>query len=234
MASKLGKMLDIEAIDSYIKRPAGPMVSIEVKDIAKLARYIRIPSMAKGAAFTDMIRQKILYSGLPNQCRKCHRFGHQARACNIIRNSAQEGTAHHTPVPSGTDSRYPNTHPAPTIASLMRVQDPTAAFSRNLQVLGKYQGRTESKLPRSRIAAPPPPINSPKSRSGSQSTDSGQQSATAGAQEKRSTAEPPPSPSRAKEGTRAKVKKPPKEATTPKTNLFFKLPGLNCSQAQKT
>jgi len=234
MASKLGEMLDIEAIDSYIKRPAGPMVSIEVKDIAKLARYIRIPSMAKGAAFTDMIQQKILYSGLPNQCRKCHRFGHQARACNIIRNSAQEGTAHHTPVPSGTDSRYPNTHPAPTIASLMRVQDPTAAFSRNLQVLGKYQGRTESKLPRSRIAAPPPPIDSPKSRSGSQSTDSGQQSATAGAQEKRSTAEPPPSPSRAKEGTRAKVEKPPKEATTPKTNLFFKLPKLNCSQAQKT
>jgi hypothetical protein len=121
MASKLGEMLDIKATDSYIKRPAGPMVSIEVKDIAKLARYIRIPSMAKGAAFTDMIQQKILYSGLPNQCRKCHRFGHQARVCNIIRNSTQEGTAHHTPVPSGTDSRYPSTHPAPTIASLMRV-----------------------------------------------------------------------------------------------------------------
>jgi hypothetical protein len=29
------------------------------------------------------------------------------------------------------------------------------------------------------------------------------------------------------------VEKPPEEATTPKTNLFFELPGLNCSQAQK-
>jgi hypothetical protein len=30
MASKLGEVLDIEAVDSYIKRPAGPMVTIEV------------------------------------------------------------------------------------------------------------------------------------------------------------------------------------------------------------
>jgi hypothetical protein len=66
MASKLGEVLKIEAADSYIKRPVGPMVTIEVKDIAKLVGYIRIPSMAEGAAFTDMIRQKILYSGLPN------------------------------------------------------------------------------------------------------------------------------------------------------------------------
>jgi hypothetical protein len=104
MASKLGEVLEIEAADSYIKRPAGPMVTIEVKDIVKLAGHIRIPSMAEGVAFTNPIRQKILYSGLPNQCRKCRRFGHQARACNIIKNSTQEGAAHHTPVPSGTDS----------------------------------------------------------------------------------------------------------------------------------
>jgi hypothetical protein len=66
MASKLREVLDIEAADSYIKRPAGPMVMLEVKYIAKLAGYIRIPSMAEGAAFTDMIRQKILYSRLSN------------------------------------------------------------------------------------------------------------------------------------------------------------------------
>ncbi len=66
MANKLGDVLDIEAVDSYMKKPAGLMVTIEVKDIAKLAGYIRIPSMAEGAAFTDMIRQKILYSGLLN------------------------------------------------------------------------------------------------------------------------------------------------------------------------
>jgi hypothetical protein len=30
MASKLGEVLDIEAADSYIKRPASPMVMVEV------------------------------------------------------------------------------------------------------------------------------------------------------------------------------------------------------------
>jgi hypothetical protein len=64
MVSKLGEVLDIEAANSYMKRSAGPMVTIEVKDIAKLAGYIRIPSMAEGASATDTIRQSILYSGV--------------------------------------------------------------------------------------------------------------------------------------------------------------------------
>jgi hypothetical protein len=56
MASKLGEVLDIEVADSYMKRLAGSMVMIEVRDIAKLAGYIRIPSMAEGASTTDTIR----------------------------------------------------------------------------------------------------------------------------------------------------------------------------------
>jgi hypothetical protein len=35
MARNIGEVLDIEAPDSYIKRPAGPMVTIEVKGISK-------------------------------------------------------------------------------------------------------------------------------------------------------------------------------------------------------
>lgn len=66
MASKISEVLDIEAADSYIKRPAGPMVTIEVQVISKLAGFIRIPSMTEGATTTNTIRQKILYSGLPN------------------------------------------------------------------------------------------------------------------------------------------------------------------------
>ncbi|CAM6075700.1 unnamed protein product [Sphagnum tenellum] len=66
MASKLSKVLDIKAADSYMKRPASPMVSIEVRDIAKLAGYMRIPSMAESALATDTIRPRTLYSGLPN------------------------------------------------------------------------------------------------------------------------------------------------------------------------
>ncbi len=55
MASKLGEILEIEAADSYMKRPAGPMVTIEVRDITKLAGYIRIPSMAEGASAIDTV-----------------------------------------------------------------------------------------------------------------------------------------------------------------------------------
>jgi len=78
MASKLREVLDIEVADFYMKRPTSPMVIIEVRDIIKLAWYIRIPSMAEGALTTDTIRQRIFYSGLLNQCRKCRKFGHQA------------------------------------------------------------------------------------------------------------------------------------------------------------
>jgi hypothetical protein len=92
MASKLGEVLEIEAADSYIKRPAGPMITIELKDISKLPGYIRIPSMAEGTENFVTIAQKNLYSGLPNQCRKCRRFGHLARACVINRNKPWEGT----------------------------------------------------------------------------------------------------------------------------------------------
>jgi hypothetical protein len=86
MASKIGEVLEIEPAESYIKRPAGPLITIELKDISKLPGYIRIPSMAEGAGTDDMIAQRILYSGLSNQCRKCRRFGHHARTCTTSRN----------------------------------------------------------------------------------------------------------------------------------------------------
>ncbi len=91
MASKLGEVLEIEAADSYIKRPAGPMVTIELRDISKLPGYIRISSMAEGTEDIVTIVQKNLYSGLPNQCRKCKHFGHHARACITNRKKPWEG-----------------------------------------------------------------------------------------------------------------------------------------------
>jgi len=90
MANKIGEVLEIEAADSYIKRPAGPMITIELKDISKLPGYIRIPSMAEGAETNNMIAQRILYSGLPNQCKKCRLFGHHARSCTTNRNKPWE------------------------------------------------------------------------------------------------------------------------------------------------
>ncbi|CAM6003148.1 unnamed protein product [Sphagnum balticum] len=100
MASKLGEVLEIEAADSYIKRPAGPMITIELRDISKLPGYLRIPSMAEGSEDTATIAQKILYLGLPNQCRRCRRFGHHARACITSKNKPWEGTLASNPANS--------------------------------------------------------------------------------------------------------------------------------------
>ncbi len=93
LASKVGEVLDIEPADSYIKRPVGPMVTVEVRDISKLAGFIRIPKLVEGAGTSNLVLQRIIYSGLPNQCRKCRRFGNHARACTIIKPRLQEDPA---------------------------------------------------------------------------------------------------------------------------------------------
>ncbi len=98
MASKIGEVLEIEPAETYIKRLAGPLIIIELKDISKLPGFIQIPLMAEGAETNNTIVQKILYSGLSNQCRKCRRFGHHARSCTTSRNKPWErGTIVHRP-----------------------------------------------------------------------------------------------------------------------------------------
>jgi len=99
MASSIGEVLDIESPYSYIKRPTGPMVTVEVKDISKLAGIIRIPSMIEGAGPEDTTTQRILYSGLPNQCRKCRNFGHLARTCPRNRFPTLNGSTLPKPYP---------------------------------------------------------------------------------------------------------------------------------------
>jgi hypothetical protein len=85
MANKIGEVLDIELEDSDIKKPADPMITVETHDISKLTGYIRFPSMAEGATAKDTTLQRILYSGLPNQCWKCRRFGHFAQTCTMTK-----------------------------------------------------------------------------------------------------------------------------------------------------
>jgi hypothetical protein len=102
MASSIGEVLDIKLLDSYIKRPVGPMVTVEVRDISKLAGIIRIPSMSEGADTRETTAQRILYYGLPNQCRKCRRFEHLARTCPHNRPPAQEGNTSAKPPPKGS------------------------------------------------------------------------------------------------------------------------------------
>jgi hypothetical protein len=68
MANKIGEVLGIEPEDSYIKRPATPMITVKTRDIGKLVGHIRIPSMVEGATMKDITLQRILYLGLPNLC----------------------------------------------------------------------------------------------------------------------------------------------------------------------
>ncbi|CAK9881390.1 unnamed protein product [Sphagnum jensenii] len=97
MASKLGAVLEIEAAESYIKRPAGPMVTVEVQDISKLAGFIRIPLMVEEATTTNSIQQNFFYCSLPNQCKKCRQFGHHTRTCNTNIARPREGPSQHIP-----------------------------------------------------------------------------------------------------------------------------------------
>ncbi len=59
-----------------MKRLAGAMITMEIQNINRLVEFIHIPSMVKQTTPKDTTLQKILYFGLPNQCRKCYHFGH--------------------------------------------------------------------------------------------------------------------------------------------------------------
>ncbi len=94
MANKIGEVLEIKLEDSYIKKPAGPMITMETRDISKLVGYIHIPSMAEGATAKDTTLQRILYSSLPNQCQKCCQFEHFAQTCIVTRIPIWNASAH--------------------------------------------------------------------------------------------------------------------------------------------
>jgi ribosome-binding protein aMBF1 (putative translation factor) len=87
------------------------MVTVEVKDISKLAGIIRIPSMAEGAGPGDTTAQKILYSGLLNQCRKCRKFGHLAKVCPLNRSPTQSGSVRAKPHPEWQEKKEQRENP---------------------------------------------------------------------------------------------------------------------------
>jgi hypothetical protein len=167
-------VLEIEPAESYIKKPVGPLITIELKDISKLPGYIRIPSMAEGAGTDDMIAQRILYSGLPNQCRKCRRFGHHARSCTTNRNKPWEGAPPSAGPPSTSapvrrqlhgGALYPKQDQGSRLPRSQKVES-TQARNRMNPVHSEAHNRsehpTESNID-NRSDKPPSAISQPKS-----------------------------------------------------------------------
>ncbi len=95
IASAIGEVLDIDKREDYFTRPAGLMITVGLEwgprtivamaDIGRLPGYIRIPSLDENKPLDTTIPHKILYSGHPDQCLKCRKFGHMARVCTTRR-----------------------------------------------------------------------------------------------------------------------------------------------------
>ncbi|CAK9859463.1 unnamed protein product [Sphagnum jensenii] len=154
MASKLGTVLEIEAAESYIKRPAGPMVTVEVQDITRLAGFIRISSMAEGAPTTNSVRQRILYSGLPNQCKKCRNFGHHARACTVFSARQRESHSQHFPPREDTGGKTVDINGTGQNTTATRKARPQALAPPGMREKKGEGAREEDKGTR-----PPPPLH---------------------------------------------------------------------------
>jgi hypothetical protein len=45
IASKIGEVLEVKLVSSYIKRFANSMTMVELQDISKLVEFIKIPSL---------------------------------------------------------------------------------------------------------------------------------------------------------------------------------------------
>jgi hypothetical protein len=67
MASSIREMLEIKAMNSYIKRLTNPMITIEVPNIATLLGNVKIPSVNPYDSIKMLVLQKIVYLNLPNQ-----------------------------------------------------------------------------------------------------------------------------------------------------------------------
>lgn len=84
LASKIGIMLEVESLESYIKYLASPMIMFEVSNVTKLPWNILLQSMDLRDPIDATIMQCILYFGLSNQCWKYRRFSHFAKNCPCV------------------------------------------------------------------------------------------------------------------------------------------------------
>jgi hypothetical protein len=81
MENNLRKVFKIEPVDSYTKRSIGPMVAIEISDISRLPKYVKISLVDSNNPNKTFIFHKITYLGLPNQWHKCQQIRHIMCTC---------------------------------------------------------------------------------------------------------------------------------------------------------
>jgi len=235
MVSKLGVVLEIEAAKSYIKRPTGPMVTVEVQDISKLVGFIRIPSMAEGATTINTIRQKIIYSGLPNQCRKCHQFGHHAQACNTNIVRPREGPSQHNPSRGANTGEEPAARGMVQGAAQVGKPKPPSNASSNSHAKRADETRAEApnaRYPLTQTLLQPARQAFPHSESSAQvSNHRKPMSNDMWDQEMRESLE---SPVRPKGGAQPEAKQPKEGGIMPNAKLHFKIPELTEARAKAT
>lgn len=95
IASAIGEVLDIDEREVYFTRLAGPVITVGLEwgpritvamaEIGRLPGYIRIPSLDENNPLDATIPHKILYSGHPDECLKCRKFGRMAKVCTTRR-----------------------------------------------------------------------------------------------------------------------------------------------------
>jgi len=82
LASKLGRVLKVKTLEFYRAKTVGYHIKILRGSIHDLPKTIVIAGEKLGEA----TKHGLLFSGLPNQCRKCQKFSHFAKHCNKPKN----------------------------------------------------------------------------------------------------------------------------------------------------
>jgi len=77
IGEQIGQVISIDNSDSYKAKLYGPRIRILVKDLNKLPPSVVIPRLDGEGT----VKHTLEYSGLPNQCGRCHSRDHQVRHC---------------------------------------------------------------------------------------------------------------------------------------------------------